>query len=412
ALLAALSMGGLPLFLGFLAKEEIYYALAHGDLRAMLFTLVAIVGNGLMLVVGFTVALKPFLGPHVETPKHAHEGPILMWLGPAVLAGLGLLGGIFSGIAHRFVSTPMASAVAGELRPVDITTIPHLGMPLLLSVVTVAFGVAVYLQIDRARAMMVRLLAAIGNGPDRGFDHVISGLVRLSVAVTRMVQPGRLEIYVTATFIFLALTLLVPPFVYGELPEVPAWPIDVLFHEWAIILLAVIGLFAVLRASDRLTAIVSLGIQGFAVAVIFLLFGAADLSFTQFMVETLSVVILALVMTRLRLSPRDHRPLGQMLFDATIAISCGLGFTLMLMKSTQGPFNAHLTEFFNAYSKVIAHGANVVNVIIVDFRGTDTLGEIGVVMITGLAVLALIRVRPRNPLPQTRVEAPADGDRP
>tara|TARA_R110002051_G_scaffold310661_1_gene383989 strand:- start:3424 stop:5790 length:2367 start_codon:yes stop_codon:yes gene_type:complete len=412
ALLAALSMGGLPLFLGFLAKEEIYYALAHGDLRAMLFTLIAIVGNGLMLVVGFTVALKPFLGPHVETPKHAHEGPLLMWLGPAVLAGLGLLGGIFSGIAHRFVSTPMASAVAGELRPVDITTIPHLGMPLLLSVVTVAFGVAVYLQIDRARAMMVRLLAAIGNGPDRGFDHVISGLVRLSVAVTRMVQPGRLEIYVTATFIFLALTLLVPPFVYGELPEVPAWPTDVLFHEWAIILLAVIGLFAVLRASDRLTAIVSLGIQGFAVAVIFLLFGAADLSFTQFMVETLSVVILALVMTRLRLSPRDHRPLGQMLFDATIAISCGLGFTLMLMKSTQGPFNAHLTEFFNAYSKVIAHGANVVNVIIVDFRGTDTLGEIGVVMITGLAVLALIRVRPRNPLPQTRVEAPADGDRP
>ncbi|KEQ05250.1 putative monovalent cation/H+ antiporter subunit A [Pseudorhizobium pelagicum] len=412
ALLAALSMGGLPLFLGFLAKEEIYYALAHGDLRAMLFTLVAIVGNGLMLVVGFTVALKPFLGPHVETPKHAHEGPLLMWLGPAVLAGLGLLGGIFSGIAHRFVSTPMASAVAGELRPVDITTIPHLGMPLLLSVVTVAFGVAVYLQIDRARAMMVRLLAAIGNGPDRGFDHVISGLVRLSVAVTRMVQPGRLEIYVTATFIFLALTLLVPPFVYGELPELPAWPTDVLFHEWAIILLAVIGLFAVLRASDRLTAIVSLGIQGFAVAVIFLLFGAADLSFTQFMVETLSVVILALVMTRLRLSPRDHRPLGQMLFDATIAISCGLGFTLMLMKSTQGPFNAHLTEFFNAYSKVIAHGANVVNVIIVDFRGTDTLGEIGVVMITGLAVLALIRVRPRNPLPQTRVEAPADGDRP
>jgi multicomponent Na+:H+ antiporter subunit A len=412
ALLAALSMGGLPLFLGFLAKEEIYYALAHGDLRAMLFTLVAIVGNGLMLVVGFTVALKPFLGGHVETPKHAHEGPILMWLGPAILAGLGLLGGIFSGVAHRFVSTPMASAVAGEPRPVDISTIPHLGMPLLLSVVTVAFGILVYLQLERARAMMVSLLAAIGNGPDRGFDHLVSGLVRLSVAVTRMVQPGRLEIYVTATFIFLALALLVPPFVYGELPAVPAWPADVLIHEWAIILLAVIGLFAVLRASDRLTAIVSLGIQGFAVAVIFLLFGAADLSFTQFMVETLSVVILALVMTRLRLSPRDHRPLGQMLFDAAIAVSCGLGFTLMLMKSTQGPFNAYLTDFFNAYSKVIAHGANVVNVIIVDFRGTDTLGEIAVVMITGLTVLALIRVRPRNPLPQAGVEAPADGDRP
>jgi len=185
----------------------------------------------------------------------------------------------------------------------------------------------------------------------------------------------------------------VPPIVYGELPDMPSWPSGILFHEWAFVILALVGLFAVLRANDRLMAIVSLGIQGFAVAVIFLLFGAADLSFTQFMVETLSVVILALVMTRLRLSPTDHRPLGQLLFDAIIAAACGLGFTLFLLKATQGPFDDTLTQFFNAYSKIVAHGANVVNVIIVDFRGTDTLGEISVVMITGLAVLALIRVK-------------------
>ena len=411
AVLAALSMGGLPLFLGFLAKEEIYYALAHGDLRSIVFTLVAIVGNGLMFVIGFAVALKPFLGRGVETPKHAHEGPLLMWLGPAPLGALGLFAGILSGVTHRFVSTPMASAVAGEPTVVEITTVPHIGMPLLLSIVTVAFGVLVYLQLDRVRDMMRRLLDAIGSGPDRGFDHVVAGLVRLSVAVTRIVQPGRLEIYITATFILLALTLLVPPIVYGELPDMPQWPSDVLFHEWVIFALALIGLAAVLRAKDRLTAIVSLGIQGFAVAVIFLLFGAADLSFTQFMVETLSVVILALVMTRLRLSPRDHRPLRQLLFDTAIAIACGLGFTLFLLKATQLPFNGALTEFFNAYSKVVAHGANVVNVIIVDFRGTDTLGEISVVMITGLAVLALIRVRLRNPLPEPRRDAPVEGDR-
>ncbi len=411
AVLAALSMGGLPLFLGFLAKEEIYYALAHGDLRAILFTLVAVFGNGLMFVIAFAVALKPFLGAPVQTPRHAHEGPLLMWLGPALLAALGLFAGIFSGVTHRFVSTPMASAVAGQPVAVEITTIPHIGMPLLLSIVTVAFGLLVYRQLDRARDSMQRLLDAIGSGPDRGFDHVVAGLVRLSVAVTRIVQPGRLEIYITATFILLALTLLVPPFVYGELPQMPQWPSDVFFHEWAIFALALIGLAAVLCARDRLTAIVSLGIQGFAVAVIFLLFGAADLSFTQFMVETLSVVILALVMRRLRLSPRDHRPLRQLVSDTVIAIACGLGFTLFLLKATQLPFNGALTEFFNAYSKVVAHGANVVNVIIVDFRGTDTLGEISVVMITGLAVLALIRVRLRDPLPEHRGDAPVEGDR-
>ncbi|KAB1085723.1 putative monovalent cation/H+ antiporter subunit A [Neorhizobium galegae] len=393
ALLAALSMGGLPLFFGFLAKEEIYVALAAGNPRAVFFTGLAVIGNALMFAIAFAVALKPFLGPDVETPKHAHEGPVTLWLGPVVLSVLGLAAALFSGVAHRYISSPMASAITAQKIVIDISTMPHLGVPLLLSVVTVILGALAFWRLTDLRAFMVRAVESLGPGPDRGFDHFVSGLVRLSGVVTRLVQPGRLEIYITATFILLAVTLLVPPFVFGELPAMPRWPEQLLVQEVAFFAIAVIGLIAVLRAKDRLTAIVSLGIQGFAVAVIFLLFGAPDLSFTQFMVETLSVVILALVMTRLRLSPRDHRPLGQSLFDGTIAVACGLGFTLLLLKSTEAPFDTLLTDFFNTYSKTVAHGANVVNVIIVDFRGTDTLGEIAVVMVTGLAVLALIRVR-------------------
>lgn len=393
ALLAALSMGGLPLFFGFLAKEEIYYALAGGNPRAILFTAVAVVGNALMFAIAFAVALKPFLGKPVKTPKHAHEGPLLLWLGPVVLAGLGLLAGLFSSTAHRFISSPMASAI--EDRPVQVTmsTVPHLGVPLLLSIVTVALGALVFWRLAQARVLMTKFIDALGPGPDRAFDAFIAGLVKVSAVVTRFVQPGRMDVYVTATFVLVAVTLLVPPIVYGELPALPAWPADVMLHEWVFLAIAAIGVVAVLTASNRLTAIVALGIQGFAVAVLFLLFGAPDLSFTQFMVETLSVVILALVMTRLRLMPSDHRPLLQRLGDGAVAVACGLGFMLLLLKATQGTFNNSLTEFFNAYSKVIAHGANVVNVIIVDFRGTDTLGEIAVVMITGLAILALIRIR-------------------
>ncbi|MFD1746592.1 putative monovalent cation/H+ antiporter subunit A [Rhizobium helianthi] len=393
ALLAALSMGGLPLFFGFLAKEEIYYALAGSHPRAILFTLVAVVGNGLMFAMAFAVALKPFLGQKVETPKHAHEGPVLLWLGPVVLALLGLAAGIFSQIAHAYISSPMVSAIKDRPEQVTISTIPHLGMPLVLSLITVALGILVYLNLARARSLMVRFIDMLGPGPDRAFDGFISGLVRLSVAVTRFVQPGRMDVYVTMTFLILAVTLLVPPFLYGELPAMPSWPRDAMLHEWVFVIIALLGILAVLTAKNRLTAIVALGIQGFAVAVLFLLFGAPDLSFTQFMVETLSVVILALVMTRLRLMPSDHRPLWQILCDGVVAIACGIGFMLLLLKVTQGNFDPSLSEFFNTYSKVIAHGANVVNVIIVDFRGTDTLGEIAVVMITGLSILALIRIR-------------------
>ncbi|MNU81083.1 Na(+)/H(+) antiporter subunit A [compost metagenome] len=393
-LAAAISMAGLPPFFGFLAKEEIYYALAHGNPRAVLFAGIAILGNGLMFAVAFAVGLKPFLGKPVKTPKPAHEGPLLLWLGPALLALKGLTIALFSGIAHFYISTPMASAIAGEVRPVEISLIPHMGVPLGLSLLTIALGIVLYTQLSAVRSLMARTFTALGAGPDRGFDVFIEMLVKVSFHITRLIQPGRLEFYVTATFAVIAAVLLVPLFLYGELPSMPSWPRDMPVHELTFIAIAVAGLVAVLTASSRLTAIIALGIQGFAVAVIFLLFGAPDLSFTQFMVETLSVVILTLVMTRLRLSPSDHRGLGQKLLDSTIAIACGTGFALFLMRATQASFDNRLTDFYNTYSKVIAHGANVVNVIIVDFRGTDTLGEIAVVMITGLAILALIRIRP------------------
>ena len=407
ALAAAISMAGLPPFFGFLAKEEIYYALAHGNPRAVLFTGIAILGNALMFAVAFAVALKPFLGKPVKTPKHAHEGPLLLWLGPALLALKGLTIALFSGVAHFYVSTPMASAIAGEARPVEISLIPHIGVPLGLSLLTIALGIALYAQLSTARGLIDRTFKALGAGPDRGFDVFIDMLVKVSFHITRLIQPGRLEFYVTATFAVIAAVLLVPLFLYGELPSMPSWPHDMQVHELTFIVIAVAGLIAVPTASSRLTAIIALGIQGFAVAVIFLLFGAPDLSFTQFMVETLSVVILTLVMTRLRLSPSDHRGLGQKLMDGTIAIACGTGFALFLMRATQASFDNRLTDFYNTYSKAIAHGANVVNVIIVDFRGTDTLGEIAVVMITGLAILALIRIRPAAAVKGAAVKGPA-----
>ncbi|TCL76110.1 putative monovalent cation/H+ antiporter subunit A [Rhizobium sp. BK251] len=408
ALAAAFSMAGLPPFFGFLAKEEIYTALAGADLRAIVFTAVAVIGNALMFAIAFAVGLKPFIGTPAATPKDPHEAPALLWLGPAVLSALGLLAALFSGATHGLFSSPAATAVAGSPSVISISLVPHFGAPLMLSALTILLGIGVYWQLERARFLMAVLLRAIGSGPDQLFDQFVAGLVRFSHRVTGILQPGRLELYLTVTFLCVAAILLVPAFLYGELPSAPAWPRDVQLHEWAVFALAIIGLLAVLIARDRLTAIVSLGLQGFAVALIFLLFGAPDLAFTQFMVETLSVVILALVMTRLRLTPSDRRPIGQVLFDAMIAIASGLGFGLLLMRATEVPFDGRLTEFFNLYSKTIAHGANVVNVIIVDFRGTDTLGEIAVVAVAGLAILALIRMRSGT----VRNLAPNDPDHP
>lgn len=396
ALLAAFSMGGVPLFAGFMAKEEIYAALTGEDWAPVLLA-AAIIGNAMMFATGFAIALKPFTGAKVETPRHAHDGPVLLMAGPLVLALGGLAAALFPAAWHAALTSPMASAIAAHPVELTISALPHPGLPLTLSLVTIALGIGLLLAFAAARRAVAGLLNAIGWGPDRGFDQAIAGLVRMSHRLGRFLQPGSLEIYLTVTFTVIAASFLWPMIRYGELPSWPAWPAALQLHEAGFMLIAVIGLVAVLTAKSRLTAIVSLGIQGFAVAVHYLLFGAPDLSFTQFMVETLSVVILALIMTRLRLDIQDRRSSAQILMDGTIAVACGLGFTLFLMRAVAVPFNGELTAFFSQYSKIVAHGANVVNVIIVDFRGTDTLGEIAVVVITGLAILALIRLRAARP---------------
>ena len=392
-LAGAISMGGLPPFVGFLSKEAIYEALVTGTGITLIFLLVAILGNALMFAVGFGVGLKPFVGAKTETPKHAHEAPVLMWIGPIVLGGSALIGALFSHGFHEYFSNPMSSAVAGEPVDIHLSLIPHIGYPLGLSVLTVMIAVLFYWRLSSVRGFMAAVLARVGSGPDKWFDCFMQGIVRLSFAVSQKVQPGRLEFYITATFIAVGAVLMISLFSFGEMPPMPTLSDDIQIGHWTVFIIAVAGLLAVINAQNRLSAIVTLGLQGFAVAIIFLLLGAPDLSFTQFMVETLSVVILTLVMTRLNLVPSDHRELRQKLFDGAIAIVCGFGFSMLLMRVTAVPFNDALTNFFNTYSKTIAHGHNVVNVIIVDFRGTDTLGEIGVVMITGLAILALIRIR-------------------
>lgn len=398
ALLAALSMGGLPPFIGFLAKEYMYKGAAYPDLQSVLLTTSLVLGNAMMFAAGFAVALRPFFGGKKETPKPAHEGSLMLWGGPVTLAGLSLVGGLMAGALGDVFIAPLLSAVVGQQVDVHLHLWEGFNIAVVLSLVTIAIGVALYLGLDRVRAWLDEVFNAIGWGPDKGFDQAIAGLISISDRITRALQFGRMEGYMTITFALIAVTLLVPLTVFGEWPDLSTMPdiSDATFYELAIVGIAIIGIVAVLTASNRLTAIVSLGIQGFAVALIFMLFGAPDLSFTQFMVETLSVVILALVLTRMALFKSDHRPFWQSMMDGTIAIACGVGFTGLLLTITALPFDSRLSEFFAEHSVPIAKGRNIVNVIIVDYRGLDTLGEIGVVVIAGLAILALVRLKPKK----------------
>ena len=349
ALLCALSMGGLTPFVGFLAKEEIYHALEQADAYHVAIMTAAIAGNALMFAAAFIVALKPFIGKLPATIHDPHEGGPTIWFGPLALGVLGLLGALFYGIYHEYLSIPMATAAIGNIggptAAIDIGWVPHLNLAFALSLATIAIGIGLYWMSERLRAGIATTQAAIGWGPDKGFDQAMRGLLRLAFALTSRLQSGRLDYYMTVTMIAIVAGLFVPMIWAGALPAMPEFPV-LRFYEWTVLALILLGIVAVLIAKNRLTAIVSLGIQGFGTAMIFMLLGAPDLSFTQFMVETLSVVILALVMTRLKLSVADHRPWREVLPDAALALGGGAGFGLLLLSIVQRPFDTNLSDFF------------------------------------------------------------------
>ena len=392
AILAAMSMGGLPPFVGFLAKEALYAGLEIASPSQMLVAGVLVLGNALMLAVGLAVAIKPFWGERVPTPHTPHEAPLSMLLGPVVLAALGLITALAQPMLNGDIIGPFASAIIGRFTYVDLHFWAGINQALILSVITIALGFVLLGAFTPLRRLLAGLFDTIGWGPDRGFDQVMGGMMRFAHGFNRIVQPGSLRFYVRATFVLVALVLLLPPLLSGQWPLWPRIP-ELHFYEWAVLGLTALGIIQVTLARKRLTAVVSLGIQGFAVALIFMLFGAPDLSFTQFMVETLTVVILALVFTRLPLEDRDTRTPGSIVFDGTLGLAVGCGFAITLISVTQRAFDSRLSDFFTQFSAPIAHGRNIVNVILVDFRALDTLGEVAVVMIAALSALALIRLR-------------------
>jgi multicomponent Na+:H+ antiporter subunit A len=390
AILAAASMIGLPPLLGFFAKEEMYLAATQGEWTALAVLATTIVGNALMAAAALVVLVRPFMGPFIEVPKHPHEAPLGMLAGPALFGIAGIAAAFFTAWLAETVLGPAVSAVAGETVEGHLSLkLDVLSLVFWLSILTWGLGVVIYWQADRLRTWLRRVEQRAPSF-DRGFDAAMFGLIRFAGAVTRTLHHGRLEVYLVVVFLALAAALIVPLWVLGGWPVLPAFP-RLTFYEWSVFAIAAIGVITVIAARTRLFAILALGIQGIGVALIFLMFGAPDLSFTQFMVEILSVVILALVMARLHLDRRDPRELEEVLRDGGLALLCGIGVTALLTAVLERPLDTRLSDFFNANSVPIAHGHNIVNVILVDFRGLDTLGEISVVMAAGIAVLALVR---------------------
>jgi len=175
------------------------------------------------------------------------------------------------------------------------------------------------------------------------------------------------------------------------------WPVvalgsDAQLPEVVLALLILTAAVFAVRARSTLGAVVMLGVVGYGIALVFAIHGAPDLAMTQFVIEALIVVLFVLVVHRL---PMLHvRPTSAVrLRNLSVAISGGLLMTLLVLTASNVPVPEPISTYFGERSVPDAHGRNVVNVILVDFRALDTLGEIVVLALAGIGVYALIRLR-------------------
>ncbi|MEZ5535368.1 MAG: hydrogen gas-evolving membrane-bound hydrogenase subunit E [Thiolinea sp.] len=392
ALLAAASMAGLPLSFGFVAKEVIMDAKSAGDV--FLFARIANTVFGIIAVaVAGTTAIRVFwLHPPAEAIHKVHEcGPALL-MPPLILALVGIGLGIFPFMAQDLIAAAAAAMHPSMVdQPLNLSlnlqsAWAALGMSLLL-------GTLVFLLWDKLHIGLEWMDARLGRiSVVSVYERSLDWIPLVAAAITRRLQHGILPVYV-ATLLGSVTFVLGAGLWLGRTDTVwPAWEAPSAGVVSACCLI-ILGAIATALIRDRLVLLLANGLIGYGSAILFLFLGSPDLAYTQFTVETIFVIVVAAILLKLKrlemgnsvAEPR-WRPMAALL-AATVASV----LTLLLLMVYGATFNPQLSEYFGHNSVVAAHGRNVVNVILVDFRAMDTLGEISVVMLSLLAALPLLR---------------------
>ncbi|SHE56231.1 multicomponent Na+:H+ antiporter subunit A [Modicisalibacter ilicicola DSM 19980] len=390
--LAALSLAGLPPLLGFVGKELMLAAVLEAvDWRPLLLAL-ALVAAILTLAAAAIVALRPFFGRRQETPSTPHEPPRAMLAGPAVLAVLSLLFGLMPGLLDSLASVTVAGIALeggeGGAAEVHLALWHGFNLPLLLTFVSLLLGLLVYRHWDTLRTWLARLDPLMKRGPEAGYDALMAGMVAFAYWQTRMLQNGYIRNYLVMTLLVLV-GLVGHALFFRHAPEFDL-VLSVYLHEAIVVGLMVAGGVSACVMRSRLAAVAAVGVMGFSIALTFVLFSAPDLAITQLLVETLTVILLVLVLFRLPHFATLSTP-GERLRDLVVASLTGGLITLLMLSVLAGERLPRISDYMIANSQPLGHGHNIVNVILVDFRALDTLGEVFVLALAAIGVYAMMR---------------------
>lgn len=408
AIVASSAMAGVPLLNGFLSKEMFFAETLALDSHALFEWAVPI---GAVLAGIFAVAYSTrfvhdvFFGTALcESPKTPHEPPRFMKVPVEILVVLCVLVGTFPALTIADILDVAARAAAGTELPYYSLAIWHgFNLPLLMSVIALAGGLALYFVLGR----IVNLHTLDPRPIARSlYEAKLVGLLSASSRLSRLVGKEKLSRN-TALWALLSIALASSPWWIGQ------WSTGGLVSEatplgWFLMaMLLALSALLMRHYRDRMVALALVGGIGLWVCLGFILLSAPDLALTQLLVEVASALLLLLALRHLpRATPRDDSTSSSSIRHAVIAIAGGLGIGVLCYAVLSFPGQS-VSQFFLENAVPGAGGTNAVNVIIVDFRGLDTLGEMTVFAIAALIIHALLaRPRDRDVAPVSELSQP------
>ncbi|SIQ30004.1 MULTISPECIES: Na+/H+ antiporter subunit A [unclassified Paenibacillus] len=412
SLLGALSMAGVPPFGGYISKE-LFLASAldawrHGlPLRTpvVLVPLVAWLGSVFTFAYSLRFILRTFGGRESgRLERRPHEAPAGLLLPPALLGAAALL----LGLAPGLTASPLVAPALASIHPAAAEAEMHftlwhgLTTEVWMTAGVFALGTGIFFLQRRAALLRDPLPAPVTlNGL---YGGVLGGMDRAGRRLTSLYMTGSLRHYTMYLFGFLILALAATAAATGGIAISLRGLAPVTVYEAVILTALIAAAAAVPFARSRLMAIILTGAVGYMVVLFFVVFRAPDLALTQIIVETVSVTLFLLCFYHLPALKRDRESLRFRLPNFIIALGVGAVMTLIALAAFSGRSFESISDYYLKESYRLAGGKNVVNVILVDFRGFDTMLEIVVLGVAAFAIYALIRLR----LPQDEPREGAD----
>ena len=406
-IIGAFSMAGLPPFNGFLSKEMFFSAMVrltemdifNLETWGVLFPVLAWIASIFTFTYSMILVFKTFTGKYQpeKLDKKPHEAPIGMLISPIILVSLVIIFGLFPNLLSESLISPAMAAIlpsllhAGEAFDVHISFWHGLTIELFMTIGVIILGLILYKTFPKWKKIYHAIPEKLSL--NRLYDQIVERSQSGSNKLTNMYMNGSIRsylVYIFAFFIMILSTTLIWKNAF-QLDTSDVSSIGI--YEWVLAIFVVVGSMSILFVKSRMTSIILLGAVGYTVSLFYVLFRAPDLALTQLVIETISVALFLVCFYHLPKLRKFETRMTFKLTNAFISFGVGAVVTAIALSAHSNKLFTSISQYYveNTYEE--AAGKNMVNVILVDFRGFDTLFEITVLAIASLGIYGMIKLR-------------------